>query len=121
MSAFRRPTPLLRALLVLLTLFCVVAKPALGLAGELHRDLHALAHAAAGDAAPALADEADEHAPAAGWHGVLHIDLCCGLAALPAHPLLLAPARSLDDAPDYLPEPAPPAPETDRLRPPIRT
>lgn len=116
---------LLRVLVMLAVLTCIVVKPALGLAGELHRELHELAHAAAqadrGDVLPPLADEAREHEPAAGWHGMLHIDLCCSNYAMPSNPLQLPPPARPGVVLPYHVRGLLPAPEADRLRPPIRT
>ena len=112
-----------RCLWLALLMFCVILKPAIGFAGELHRDLHEAAHAAqpatASIVSPSIAGDLDEHAPASGWHAVMHVDLCCGNAALPstieilafvAEALLVAtlPARVF-----------PPATRMDLFRPPI--
>ncbi len=73
---------------------CMLAKPMFALAAELHHDLHAFAHAlvhadeadAADDHPPAGPDDA-EHGPATGWHAVMHLDFCCGVLAVTAHPM----------------------------------
>lgn len=124
MPFLRRPSPLLRLALLLAALFCTVVKPTLGLAGELHRDLHAAAHAAAAHASTddttPLADETREHAPADGWHALLHIDLCCGNLALPCGtPALNLPAQP-HAALSYRTSAVAPVPAADPLRPPIR-
>ena len=125
MSPLRRPCSLLRLLLLLAILAGSVVRPALALAGALHRDLHDLAHAAAQhasdhDAAAASLEDAEEHAPTQGWHALLHLDLCCGTAALTSIPtLLIAPAALRADLP-YRPRAFAPPPATDPLRPPIR-
>jgi hypothetical protein len=121
----RTPRPLtpLRLLMLLAVALCLVLKPALGLAGELHRDLHELAHQAAaqeGAAAATLAGEVDEHAPADGWHGVLHIDLCCSNAGLPADIALPGSPALVQPSPPYHARQRAPAPAPEFLRPPIR-
>lgn len=114
----------LRLLWLLALMLCLVLKPMLGLAGELHRDWHEFAHQAAhsdtGTHSQAAQAEIQEHGDSSGWHGVLHIDLCCSNAALMATiavlpaPLLPAPALP------YRQRHRTPAPEPDLLRPPIR-
>ncbi|HVH35701.1 MAG TPA: hypothetical protein VM847_16495 [Tahibacter sp.] len=124
MSSPLRPSALLRLLLLLTILAGSVVRPALALAGALHRDLHDLAHAAAqhasGDTIAASLDDAEEHAPTQGWHALLHLDLCCGTAALTSVvPTLIAPMALNADLP-YRPRAFAPPPATDPLRPPIR-
>ncbi|MBX3693092.1 hypothetical protein [Dokdonella sp.] len=100
---------------VLLAL-CVLARPALELASELHSDLHALAHAGL---ALDEAGERAEHAPPEGWHVLMHIDACCCTPVLPAATTvelaaLLPGFVAIDHAPGI-----PPYPRPDLLRPPI--
>lgn len=125
MPSLLRPSALLRLLLLLTILAGSVVRPALALAGALHRDLHDLAHTAAqqasGNTIAASLDDAEEHAPTQGWHALLHLDLCCGTAALTSvTPTLIAPAALNADLP-YRPRAFAPPPATDPLRPPIRT
>ncbi|WP_386066040.1 hypothetical protein ACFJIW_16005 [Tahibacter sp. UC22_41] len=55
-----------------------------------------------------------------GWHALLHLDLCCGTAALTSVvPTLIAPMALNADLP-YRPRAFAPPPATDPLRPPIR-
>ena len=124
MPSLHRPSSLLRLLLLLTILAGSIVRPALALAGALHRDLHDLAHAAAqhaaGDGVAASLDDAEEHAPTQGWHALLHLDLCCGTAALASVPtVLIAPAAPRAVLP-YRPRAFAPAPTADPLRPPIR-
>ena len=104
-------------------MLCVVLKPAIGFAGELHRDLHEAAHATqqatASIASPSIAGDLEEHAPASGWHAVMHVDLCCGNAALPSTidmPSFVAEASSVATMPARV---IPPATDVDHFRPPI--
>ncbi|WP_257385254.1 hypothetical protein [Tahibacter caeni] len=124
MPFLRRPSSLLRLLLLLAILIGSVVRPALALAGALHRDMHDLAHAAAlhapGDLAAVPADDAEEHAPAQGWHALLHLDLCCGTAALTGVAPALIPPAALCAVLPYRPRAFAPAPDSDPLRPPIR-
>jgi len=124
MPSLLRPSALLRLLLLLAILAGSVVRPALALAGALHRDLHDLAHAAAqhasGDTVAISLEDAEEHAPTQGWHALLHLDLCCGTAALTSvAPTLTAPTALRADLP-YRPRAFAPPPATDPLRPPIR-
>lgn len=81
-----RPMPRSRSLLLLLALLCLVVKPIIGFAGDLHRDLHA-AHETAG--ASLATDAADHDQPGEGLHQLLHVDLCCGNAVLATEPMLV--------------------------------
>ena len=81
-----RPMPRWRSLLLLLALLCLVVKPIIGFAGELHRDLHA-AHETAG--AAGASDAADHNQPEEGLHQLLHVDLCCGNAVVMTEPAML--------------------------------
>lgn len=119
-SARHRRVRLHRLWLVLLAL-CILAKPTLDLIGELHNQLHELAHAGAG-AAGALdtPDERAEHdAPPAGWHALMHLDPCCSASALPA--FATATAQGMPDVPVAHERRlrVPPSPRRDLLRPPI--
>lgn len=78
--------PRWRSLFLLLALLCVVVKPIIGFAGEVHRDLHA-AHETAGPAGDS--DAADQDQPENGLHQLLHVDLCCGNAVLTTEPAVL--------------------------------
>ncbi len=123
MSRPRHPLPLIRIVLLLAALFCAVVKPTLGLAGELHRDLHAAAHAstlASAGGATLLADESAEHEPAAGWHALLHIDLCCSNVALPCGTLALTVIALHPVTLSHRTSGFAPVPAADPLRPPIR-
>lgn len=124
MSSLYRPSSLLRLLLLLTLLAGSVVRPALALAGALHRDMHDLAHAAArhaaGDSAAMSSAEAAEHAPTQGWHALLHLDLCCGTAALASVAPTLIPPEALRAVLLYRPRAFAPAPAADPLRPPIR-
>lgn len=119
-----RPSPHpLRLLWLAALMLCLVLKPVLGLAGELHRDWHDSAHKAAQASAAALLgaeQEATEHGDSSGWHGVLHIDLCCSNVAL-ATDIVVPPAPQLPPpALPYRSRHRAPAPDPDPLRPPIR-
>ncbi len=124
MPSLLRPSALLRLLLLLAILAGSVVRPALALAGALHRDLHDLAHAAAqhtsGDTLAVSLEDAEEHAPTQGWHALLHLDLCCGMAALTSVPTTLIPPEALRADLPYRPRAFAPAPTADPLRPPIR-
>ena len=121
----RRRSPLktwLRAFGFAFLVLCVVAKPTLGIAGELHRLVNGSEHAA-----PALqegintpvADDADELESGTPWHALMHVDLCCGNAAIPsaAFVAVVVPGESLPQAPVAVD--AIPAPFLDLFRPPI--
>ncbi len=81
-----QPVPRWRSLLLLLALLCLVIKPIIGFAGDLHRDLHA-AHETVG--ALGAPDAADHDQPDKGLHQLLHVDLCCGNAVLTTEPAML--------------------------------
>lgn len=97
---------------------CIVAKPMLDLVGDMHRDLHAVAHAASSGALDAQ-DERSEHAPPHGWHALMHIDQCCCTPALPD--VAVIALASMPDAfvGSELALRVPPSPRRDLLRPPI--
>ncbi len=106
-----------RSLLLLLALLCVVVKPVVGLAGELHRDLHGSEEMAA---SLTTTDAADDDQRVSGLHELLHVDLCCGNALIPTE-LSLLPIRLASSAPDVDTDwlaLAPPL--ASALRPPIR-
>ncbi|MEO8010607.1 MAG: hypothetical protein ABI650_03075 [Dokdonella sp.] len=77
-----------QAIWLVLGVLCVLLKPAVGLAGALHRDLHAASHAAQASpstvASSTIDGDSEEHEPTSGWHAVMHVDLCCANAALSA-------------------------------------
>ena len=117
-----RTTPL-RCFWLAFVMLCVILKPAIGFAGELHRDLHEAAHATqqatASVASSSIEGDVDEHAPASGWHAVMHVDLCCGNAALLSTidmPTFVTGVSSLAAMPAWM---IPPAACVDPFRPPI--
>lgn len=104
-------------------MLCVILKPAIGFAGELHRDLHEASHATqqatASVASLSIDGDLEEHAPASGWHAVMHVDLCCGNAALPSTiemPTFVADVSSLATVPAWM---ISPPTYMDLFRPPI--
>ena len=103
--------------LVLLAL-CLIAKPMVELVGELHRDLHDVAHASA-NAALDTQDERSEHAPPHGWHAVMHIDQCCCTPALPDVAVIALASMPVAFVGSELALLVPPSPRRDVLRPPI--
>lgn len=119
-----RPSPHpLRLLWLAALMLCLVLKPMLGLAGELHRDWDAsMFNSAQTDAAQALhaAEEGSDHDNCSCWHGVLHIDLCCSNAALTHHVSMLTLPPLTAPALPYRSRHRAPAPEPEPLRPPIR-
>lgn len=112
----------LRAFGFAFLVLCVVAKPTLGTAGELHRLLHGseLAGSALQEGINTpLADDADELPSGTPWHALMHVDLCCGNAAIPSASLVavVVHGESLLQAPAAVE--AIPAPCLDLFRPPI--
>jgi hypothetical protein len=97
---------------------CLVAKPMVDLVGELHRDLHAVAHAGSSDVLDAQ-DERSEHAPPQGWHAVMHTDQCCCTPALPDVPVITLASMPDTFVGSDLALLVPPSPRRDLLRPPI--
>jgi hypothetical protein len=112
----------LRAFGFAFLVLCVVAKPALGTAGELHRLLNGSEHAGSalqeGINTP-VAHDGDELQSGTSWHALMHVDLCCGNAAIPSAAFVAAVVHgeSLPQAPVAVE--AIPAPFLDLFRPPI--
>jgi hypothetical protein len=112
----------LRAFGLAFLVLCVVAKPTLGTAGELHRLLHGSEHAGSAlqeGINTAVADDADELQSGTPWHALMHVDLCCGNAAIPsaAFVAVVVHGESLLQAPVAVE--AIPTPFLDLFRPPI--
>ena len=112
----------LRAFGFAFLILCVVAKPTLGTAGELHRLLHGSEQAGSAlqeGVNTAVADDGDELPSGTPWHALMHVDLCCGNAAIPsaAFVAVVVHGESLPQA--LVAVEAIPAPFLDLFRPPI--
>ena len=101
---------------------CVVAKPTLGTAGELHRLFHGGEQAASamqeGINTP-MADDADELPSGTPWHALMHVDLCCGNAAIPSAAFVAVVVHGESLPQTLVAVEAIPAPFLDLFRPPI--
>jgi hypothetical protein len=100
------------ALFLGLTVLCVLAKPIIGSAHEVHELAHALADAGGDDT---------DRDPDDGQASPLHAeDQCCFHAiALPMVAVVAALAVTPHDPPTFVASPPPPSPATRFLRPPI--
>ena len=107
----------LKALLLGLTVLCLLAQPVLAAAHELHEIEHALADAAASNPG----DAAEEESPVPGTlDGLLHaFDCCLHATAVPA-PVLSWASHRLQSLPPRVSLPVhAPSPPSRFLRPPI--
>jgi len=112
----------LRAFGFAFLVLCVVAKPTLGLAGELHRLLHASQYSESGvdrGIDTAVADDGDESRSGTTWHSLMHVDLCCGNAAIPSTTFVAVVVHGKSSVPALAAAEAMPAPFIDLFRPPI--
>lgn len=112
----------LRAFGFAFLVLCVVAKPTLGTVGELHRLLHGgeqAGFALQEGVDTTVADDGDELQSGTSWHALMHVDLCCGNAAIPsaAFVAVVVHGESLPQA--LVAVEAIPAPFLDLFRPPI--
>lgn len=101
---------------------CVVAKPTLGTAGELHRLLSGSEHAESAlqeSINTPVADDGDELQSGTPWHALMHVDLCCGNAAIPSAAFVAVVVHGESILQPPIAVEAIPAPFLDLFRPPI--
>lgn len=115
MIASRRPlVRLLQSVFVGLTLLCVLAKPVLTIAHEVHEAQHAALDGSAGEAA------AESHDGKTSLGHLLFAAHCCAHApVLASDAPVLVVAHQPQAPPVFVPTPPSPSPRATMLRPPI--
>lgn len=122
-SVYRPSISLLRASWWIVALLCMVLKPMVGMAGEMHRTMHDEGSHHEGVVTSmgthtTLDDASDDEQPT-GWHVLLHADLCCGNAAILTYSVLSNAATIFTTPTGLIAHSATPDLLADLFRPPI--